>query len=149
MCTQCGMLWCFKLRWWLKKGRWPLVSLCHLPTLVCVNEHVLCLRLPNNSSSWSSSSTRSTCSSSRSRSAPLTTLTHLHTSHLRDKASTWADQKPELFCKVCLSCPVPAGEHALRDDPGFPHQHPVPPGHLWPPDDPAIATNPLQARSVI
>lgn len=51
--------------------------------------------------------------------------------------------------KVYLSCVVLAGEHALRDDPGFPPQHPAPPGHLWTPDDIATAANPLQARSVI
>lgn len=54
----------------------------------------------------------------------------------------------ELVCKVHLSCLVPAGEHALRDDPGFPSQHPAPPGHLWPPDDSAAAADPVQARLV-
>ena len=36
----------------------------------------------------------------------------------------------ELLCKLDLFCLVPAGEHALRDDPGFPPQHPAPLGHL-------------------
>lgn len=59
-------------------------------------------------------------------------------------------QKPmlELLRKLHLSCIVPAGEHALRDDPGFPPQHPVPPSYLWPADDLTLATNPLQAMWV-
>ena len=57
--------------------------------------------------------------------------------------------RQELVCKVHLSCLVPAGEHALRDDPGFPSQHPAPPGRLRPPDDFAAAADPVQARSVL
>lgn len=55
----------------------------------------------------------------------------------------------ELLCKVHLSWLVPAGKHAVRDDSGLPSQHPASPGHPWPPDDYATATNPLQARLVI
>lgn len=105
--------------------------------------YLVCLRSPSSSSSWSSSSTRSTCSSSRSRSA-LEYLSHVTVQKVCVSAK-WGN---ELVCKVHLSCLVPAGEHALRDDPGFPSQHPAPPGHLWPPDDSAAAADPVQARLV-
>lgn len=57
--------------------------------------------------------------------------------------------RPELLCKVYLSWLVPAGKHAVRNDPSFPSQRAASPGHPRPPDDTATATDPLQARLVI
>lgn len=58
-------------------------------------------------------------------------------------------EKRKRKLKYFLCCAVLAGEHALRDDPGLPPQHPTPSGDLWTPDDAAAAADPLQARSVL
>lgn len=102
-----------------------------IQTFVCLS----CLRLPNSSNSWYSSSTRSTCSSSRSRSASITSLLDWPAAH--------ASQSPPM---MFVSRVVSAGEHALCDDPRFPPQHTTPPGDLWTTHDVASAANPVQTR---
>lgn len=108
-----------------------------------------CSRSPNSSSSWSSSSTRLTSSSSRSRSAPLNFFTPLSRRPVMRTSQRCAIHKRRPVGKGNLSCLVPAGEHALRDDSCLSPQHPTAASHLWPPADNATATDPLQARSVV
>lgn len=74
----------------------------------------------------------------------LSRPSHVSICYVTAYSGTW----PKPLCKVSLSWLVPAGKHAVRNDPGFPPQRPAAPGHPRPPDDTATATNPLQARLV-
>ncbi len=110
--TRCNQqfLW-FELSSWVKSRSW-LPTLCALVSAIynydaSGNENVFRLRSPSSSSSWYSSSTRLTCYSSRSRSAPLKSfhiVTHHRLQHQHGEARSSYCRSELFFIRcVCLA----------------------------------------------